>query len=172
MVVQSGTVLTTLDDVRTVRLDFPVPERLLAVLRQGKQIVAYTEAYPEREFRGTVAAVDSRVDRASRAVTVRATLQNGDDALRPGMLMRVNLVSGEIKTLAVPEAAVQMRQDQKYVFVVDGEGTARQSFVRIGRRVPGLVEIIEGLQPGTPVVVEGLSRVRDGGKVKVTKAPA
>ncbi len=167
MVVQPGEVITTLDDVSVVRLDFPVPQNFLADLERGKTIVARTESYPDRVFQGQVRAVDSRIDRESRAVIVRAYLSNKQGLLKPGMLLSVDLVKEQSRALVIPEGAVIMREDRKFVYVVGPDGSAVETDIRTGRRSPGLVEVVEGLSAGERVVTEGLVKVRNGAKLQV-----
>ena len=159
--VTPGTVITTLDDLGTVLLDFDVPETHLAGVAAGQTLTARSAAYPEREFAGEVETIDSRVDPVTRSVTVRARLPNDGGLLRPGMFMTVRVLREVAQVLMVPEQAIVPRQARRYVFVVDA-GVARQVEVETGRRASGLVEITAGLAPGSLVVVEGTQHVRDG----------
>ncbi|MDP6994242.1 MAG: efflux RND transporter periplasmic adaptor subunit, partial [Woeseiaceae bacterium] len=79
-----GDTITTIDDVAQIKLDFTVPETVIAIMQPGRKIYASSVAYPGREFAGVVTAVGSRVDPVTRAVTVRANIPNDDRALRPG----------------------------------------------------------------------------------------
>lgn len=108
--VSPGTEITTLDDIRTIKLDFPVPETFLANVASGQKIAAQSAAWPETDFEGVVRAVDSRVDPVTRAVTVRAEIANPDARLRPGMLLTVRLLKPERQTLALPEIALTDRK--------------------------------------------------------------
>ncbi len=164
-----GTSITTLDDISIIKLDFSVPERFLAALTPGLRIAAKSAAYPNRVFDGTVATINSRVDPNTRAVTVRAEILNTDNALRPGMLLTVELIRELERILVVPEAALVPVQDRQYVFVVSDSDVADRVAVEIGRRQPGLVEIINGLEDGQRVIVEGTIKARPGGKVRVVK---
>ncbi|TXI73883.1 MAG: efflux RND transporter periplasmic adaptor subunit, partial [Dokdonella sp.] len=101
--VTPGTVITTLDDIDTVKLDFSLAERYLAAVRTGLAIVVTTAAYTDRRFEGTVISVDSRVDPMTRSFLVRAEMPNADHALRAGMLMTVKLLQPAREVLGVPE---------------------------------------------------------------------
>src|SRR5690606_15038962 len=113
--VTPGTPIATLDDISTIKLDFSVPERFLSVLAPGQDVVAQSAAWPERDFRGTVATIGSRVDPVTRAVSVRANIPNGDGLLRPGMLLTVRLFEPERQTLAIPEIALTQVGSRSYV---------------------------------------------------------
>lgn len=163
--VSPGTTITTLDDSSVIKVDFSVPENFLAGLHDGMKVFATAAAFPDREFAGAVAGVDSRVDPVSRSVTVRALVPNPDGALKPGMFLNVRLSRGEQDALMIPEAALMPEQSRQFLFVVE-DGRALRREVKIGRREPGRVEIVAGLKPGERVVVEGTQKVREGAAVR------
>ena len=164
--VTPGTEITTLDDISFVKLDFSVPERFFSKLQPGLEVVARGTAWGEREFTGTVSAVAARVDPDTRAVTVRARIPNADAALRPGMLLTIRLVQSRESVLVISEAAIVQRQMQSFAFTVD-EGIASKVEVAVGRRRPGIVEVLSGLEAGQSVVTLGIDRLRDGMRVIV-----
>jgi len=159
--VTPGTVITTLDDTNTIKVDFAVPEMQLGSLARGQKVVARTSAYPGRDFSGTVASIDSRVDAATRSVVVRATVPNRDGALKPGMFMTVELTQDERPALVIPEEALVPGQARQFVFVARN-GVADKREVTLGRREPGFVEITDGLAAGEAVVIEGTLKLRHG----------
>jgi len=165
--VQPGSQITTLDDISVIKVDFTIPESFLAALGVGQSVVAQSAAYPERDFEGRVTTLDTRVDPVTRAVIVRAEIPNEDGAIRPGMLLTVDLVNNERTQISVPEEALVPIQDRKYVFVLKEDQTVEQRLITIGSRIPGTVEIIDGIEKGDQVVTLGTNRVRDGSKVKV-----
>ncbi len=168
--VRPGDPITTLDDIDVLKLDFTVPEIFLGDLRPGLEIEARSVAFPERSFSGEVTAVDTRVDPRTRAVRARAILSNQDHALRPGMLLTVQLIANRRTSLALPEEALVPVGPHQYVFVVDAEERARRVQVEIGGRRPGLVELRGGLDGSEIVILEGADQVRPGGLVRVTSA--
>lgn len=169
--VRPGDQIGTLDDLSEIKLDFTVPETQVARLAQGVQIVARTAAYPDRTFPGVIANVDSRVDPTTRAVRVRAILPNQDEAIRPGMLMTVEIHSNPRDALAVPEIALIDQADGAYAFrITSGQGgsqSAERVQVQIGARTGGMAEVLGGLNEGDRVVVEGVQSIRPGQPVRV-----
>jgi membrane fusion protein (multidrug efflux system) len=165
--VSPTTVITTLDDTSVIKLDFSVPEVFLADVREGLEITGRTTAYSDEVFRGKVTSIDSRLDPVSRAVTVRARIDNRDGRLKPGMLMTVNLQRVDAPALLIPEQALVPEGDRKFVFTVR-DAKAVRTEVHTGRRRPGEVEVLEGLIEGDVVVIEGTQKVRDGLPVKPT----
>ncbi|MBX3724966.1 MAG: efflux RND transporter periplasmic adaptor subunit [Xanthomonadales bacterium] len=170
--VSPGTVITTLDDLSVIKLDFSVPESLMANLAGGQEIAATSIAFPEREFSGVVTSVGSRVDPVSRAVTVRAELPNPDGLLKPGMLMTVALMSAPRRALVIPELSLIQVGNRQSVFVVRGDGTVEEVPVRSGARRRGEVEVVQGLNAGEVIVVEGVGKLRSGQAVTVVDRPA
>jgi membrane fusion protein, multidrug efflux system len=170
--VRPGEQIGTLDDISEIKLDFDVPETRLARLSQGVSISARTGAYPERVFEGVVAHVDSRVDPTTRTVRVRAILANADEAIRPGMLMTVEVRSNPREALAVPEVAILEQATSSRVYrVVTHEGAQSVEIVQIetGQRVGGMAEVLAGLSEGDQVIVEGMQNVRPGLPVQLTR---
>ena len=164
---QPSTVIATLDDLSVVKVDFTIPETWLSAVRVGQPITARTDAYAEVVFPGEVSAIDTRLDPRTRSATVRAAVPNPKRLLRPGMLIKVVVDRGEAPSLQVPEDALMQKGASHYVFVVGEDRVARQVDVAIGRRRVGRVEVLDGVAVDQRVVVQGLTRVRDGGPVEI-----
>ena len=169
--VSPGTLITTLDDTSIMKLDFTVPENYLFMLRRGLSVNASSVGLPKRPFTGEVTNIESRVDPVTRSITVRAEIPNADGALRQGMFMTVRLEGEAEPTLLVPEGAIVPEQGRIYVFAVRNNIAERRE-VRIGKRRPGEVEIVDGLAENDRVVVEGTQNVRDGSVVAEVAGPA
>lgn len=165
--IDPNTVITTLDDLTQVNLDFTIPETWLPTVRPGMTIEATSDAYTDREFVGKVQTVDTRLDPETRAVTVRAVLDNEDRALRPGMLLKLQVVRSRAEALLVPEESLIPDERRQFVYVIDGERRVTEREVTLGRRRYGVAEVTEGLTPGELVIVEGMVRVRPGDEVEM-----
>jgi len=166
--ISSNTAITTIDAVDLIKLDFTVPERFIATLAEGQNVEAKVEAYPGRLFKGIVTTIDSRIDPVTRSVVVRAEIPNDDNALRPGLLMTVEVISRTWTALSIAEQAVVPSGGKNYVFVVKGDQAERRQ-VTLGLRRPGYVEVQEGLTAGERVVVQGTFRLGRAG-VKIREA--
>lgn len=166
--ISPGTVITTLDDLSIIKLDFAVPEVALAPLQPGLPVSAQSVAFPDEVFAGKVSSIDTRIDPVTRSVRVRALLANDDALLKPGMFLTVQVLRRGINSLIIPEQALVPIQERQYVFVIDGT-TAHQREVRTGRRRPGQVEVIEGLAAGEIVVIEGNQSLREGSAVEIVE---
>ena len=168
-VVDSDTILTNLDDTTINKLDFTVPETYLGALDIDMNVAAQSPAYPDRKFKGTVTAISSRVDPETRTLTVRARIPNPGQLLKPGMLLTVELLKDLTQALIIPEEAVILDRDKKFVLLVKADNTVEKREIVTGRRTPGKVEIISGLKSGQQVVISGITRVRPGGSVNVVE---
>ena len=158
----SGDPITTLDDVSQIKLDFTVPETVLNLMKPGSRILARSASWGDREFAGIVRAVGSRVDPVTRAVAVRALIQNEDRALRPGMLLTVRVVTEEKQAFMLPERVVVQVGKKAFVYAVDSKNVAHRQAVQLGTRQGGNVEILAGVKEGDRIVTQGVIKLRDG----------
>jgi len=168
--INPGAVITTLDDTSTIRVDFPLPERYLNLLRPGAQLTATADAYGDEPFTGRIALIDTRVNETTRAATARAEFPNPGGRIRPGMLMRVAVQQGQRQSAAVPESAVQYEGAGAFVYrIAPGQNgsTAQRVEVETGAVENGFVEILSGIEAGDRIVGSGLNRIQPGAPVSV-----
>jgi len=168
--VETGDLITTLDDTSQIKLDFSVPAMFLAELKPGLKIKARATALDNKEYLGEVKSIDSRVDPVTRSVQVRALLPNPDGSILPGILMQVDLLRNTRQAIVIPEAALLPMASRQYVMVrvnKDGKDTVEKRDVEIGIRLPGYVEILSGLSIDEYVVTHGNSRLRPGDSLDV-----
>lgn len=165
--VKDGTDLVNVEDVRTLKVDFRLPERNLTQIKVGQNIEVVADALPGERFTGHIDAMNPRIDANGRSIEMRARLDNTGNKLRPGMFVRVRVIVGErTNALLVPEEAIVPQGGEFYVYkVVDGQ--ARRLPVKIGVRRDAQVEIVEGLATGDQVVTAGMRLSRDGQPVRI-----
>jgi membrane fusion protein (multidrug efflux system) len=165
--IQPGTVVTTLDDLTRLRVEFAVPEVFVARLAPGQRVEGTSTAYEDRSFIGEVTVVDTRIDPATRTVRAIAEFPNPDETLKPGLFLNIALTLAERpRALLVPEEAIDPVGDRAFVFAVR-DGRAVRQEVRLGTRMHGEVEVLEGITLEDQVVVRGLQRLRNGMPVHV-----
>ena len=163
--VTPGVAIATLDDLARVYVDFPLPEAQLSMAAPGRAIGGRAAAYPDREFSGVIAIIDTRIDPASRAVGVRADLPNPERLLRPGMLINVTMPGATRQALLVPEIAVVQVGRESFLYRVKDDGSVEQIDVTIGARGDGKAEVVAGANAGDRIVVDGTGKLRPGAKV-------
>lgn len=162
-IVQPGMAMVRLVRMSPLEVRFEVPERYLGALRPGLVVEIESEAFRGEVFEASVSFVAPEVREATRTVTVRASMENPEGRLRPGMFVEVGLVIAEREnSRVVPEAAVMQRGRETMVMRANGEGRAEIVPVQVGVRFDGKMEIVEGLAAEDRVVVEGLIKAQPG----------
>jgi membrane fusion protein (multidrug efflux system) len=166
--------LTSLDPVFA---DFALPQQYVGQLTPGLEVHVTTDALPGRVFNGKLTAINSMVDSSTRNITLQATLESPDHALRPGMFAKAEVTLPEKhKTLVVPGSAISYAPFGDSVFVIDkkkDEKTGkesqviRQQFVRVGEARGDFVAITQGLKAGDMVVSTGVFKLRNGMTVTI-----
>lgn len=161
-----GTAVTTVVDLDPMKLEFRIPERYMGQVRLKQPVKLETDAYPGAGITGEVYFINPIVDTDSRTVLLKAAVPNPDGRLRHGMFARAELII-EIKekSVVIPETALLHQGDLTFVYAIDGEQKAQMRPVKVGLRLPGAVEIVEGLKAGEQVVAEGHQKLFPGVKV-------
>lgn len=169
--VSPGDVITTLNDDSKMKLDFTVPSVYLSSLSNGLNVQAKSRDLNNKVLIGKVASVDNQIDPVTRAIKVRAILENPDYELKQGMLMEVTLQTKERQSLVISEAALMPLASNNFVFVVkesaDKKIIAERKKVEIGQRLVGFVEVTSGLLEGEKVVTHGVQKLRSGQSIKI-----
>ena len=164
--VKDGADLVNVDDVGAVLVDFRLPEGVLSRLKLAQEVDVTLDGLPGRNFRGRVEAIDSQLDADGRSLLVRARLDNPQGVLRPGMFARASIVFAvREQAVVVPEEALVPQGGKQYLLkvVAGGQGMVTQRVeARLGLRVPGKAEILQGLKAGDTVVTAGQSRLMRG----------
>jgi len=164
--IDNDTVVTTLDDLSEVQVEFQLPEIFYGNVRRGLEINAASAAFPGRSFTAKITNVDSRIDETARAFRVRAAMPNPDLLLPAGMFMTISIVLDGRDAMMVPEAAVIFEGPVAYVYVVENDKAVRRE-VQLGQRRRNLAEITGGLSSGDIVVQRGTQNLRDGSPVAI-----
>jgi membrane fusion protein (multidrug efflux system) len=168
--VRDGADLVNVEDIRTLKADFRLPERYLPQLKPGLPVEVAADALPGSAYAGAIEAINPRIDASGRSLEVRARLDNADGRLRPGMFARVRVLLGDRpNALMVPEEAVVPLGDDFFVYTV-ADGKAKRVRVKLGVRRDAQVELLEGVKPGEQVVTAGIRVQRDGQPVRIVGA--
>lgn len=169
--VSSAKAITTIDDMSAVTVAFDIPESAAGKLAIGQAVGATSAALPGETLSGTVSALDSRIDPASRTLRVEARVDNQRGLIRPGMGITILLsIPGEPRP-AVPSLAIQWDRQGSFVWkLVDGK--VRRTPVQVVGRRSGMVTVAGEVGAGDRVVTEGVLRLREGMSVAAETAPA
>ncbi len=169
--VTSQTSIATIDDRSSILVDFHVPERFAAMIEIGAPVRATPLANPNREYAGTVTAIDNRIDEKSRTLWVQATIANPSDSLRAGMSFQIAMQFPGESYPAVSPLAVQWGSEGAFIWAVE-DGKAKRVPVRIIQRNTESVLVDAPILAGSIVVTEGVQSVREGGGVRIAGDPA
>ena len=175
-----GTLIVTLQALRPIYADFLLPQQALDKIEVGQPVTAKTDTYPGKTFKGKITAINPKVDTSTRNVQVRATIENPDKQLVPGMYVTVDTEVGEPrKMVTLPQTAISYNSYGDLVYVVEEKGkgpdgkpqlTVRQTFVAVGPTRGDQVAITKGLKEGTTVVTAGQMKLRNGVPVVVNNS--
>ncbi len=171
-----GAEVVSLQALDRVFVDYRLPERVLARLALGQAVKVLVQAFPGRSFPGRITAIDPAIDVATRMVRVRGTLDNPDQALRPGMFADVETLEAQPEeVIVVPETAITYNPYGNAVFVVV-EAEAGLKVVRrpveTGAVRDGTVAVTRGLEAGERVVAVGQNKLRNEQAVVIAPEPA
>lgn len=166
-----GTAIVTLQSLDPIFVDFSLPERHLQALAIGQIVEVEAAAYPGETFTGLISAISPKVEAQTRNVPLRASFDNADRRLRPGMFARVAvLIGGMDRVLTLPRTAISFYPYGDSVFVIQGNGedlVVERRQVTTGRTRAGRVEIVTGLSAGDRVVSAGQLKLRSGQQVRI-----
>jgi membrane fusion protein (multidrug efflux system) len=175
--INAGQQVVPLTSLDALFADFALPQQYLGQLKPGLEVHVTTDALPGRVFGGKLTAINSMVDSSTRNITLQATLENPDHALRPGMFAKAEVTLPEKhKTLVVPGSAISYAPFGDSVFVIDKQKdektgkesqVIRQQFVRVGEARGDFVAIKQGLKAGEVVVGTGVFKLRNGMTVTI-----
>jgi membrane fusion protein, multidrug efflux system len=168
----TGKPIVSLQSLKPVYADFSLPQQELARLQTGMSVRLTTDAYPGRQFEGTLTAMNPDLDQQTRSVWLQATFENAEQLLRPGMFARVEvLLPEEQPVLAIPATSVLSAPYGDSVYVIESkpgkdntrpELVVRQQFIRTGRARGDFVSVESGLKAGDRIVSAGIFKLRNG----------
>jgi membrane fusion protein (multidrug efflux system) len=165
--VTQGAVIASLQQITSLKVDFSLPEKYVSEVKQGETLHMSVDGFSE-EFSARIAAVEPKIDEATRTLRVRALVNNSKSQLYPGAFAKINLNISSSDALMVPTNAIIPEARGKKVFVVKG-GKAEPVMVQTGFRNENKIQVVSGLEAGDTVMVSSIMMVKPGVDVKVGK---
>ncbi len=173
---KAGDPIVSLQSLDPVYVNFSVPQQQLGELRVGGEVRVTAQGIKSSDTTGTITALNSVVDEATRNIQIQATLGNPDGKLRPGMFVEAQVAVGAGgPVVALPTSAISYAPYGNSVFIV-GEmkspkgqtyNGVRQQFVKLGSSRGDQVAVVSGVKPGEEVVTSGVFKLRNGAAVVV-----
>lgn len=167
----AGQPILQLTQINKLKAYINVQENYFPYLKNGMKLTIVSDIYPGKQFPATVEMVYPTIDPSSHTFTVKVTIPNASETLRPGMYVSTSIQVGKVKGMLVPYQSVLklIGSNERYVFVNDG-GKAKRITVTLGKRFDRDVEIIsEELKEGDELIVVGQGRLVDGVKLEIVK---
>ncbi|MBQ5855866.1 MAG: efflux RND transporter periplasmic adaptor subunit [Bacteroidales bacterium] len=163
--------LFVVQNITPVKMLINISESNYSKVSKGMEVEIVADAFPEEVFKGKVNLIYPTIDPRSHTFPVEITVDNKDEKLRPGMFARVTVNYGNNFRVVVPDNAVlkQVGADEKYVYVLNEDGTVTHTPVKVGVRMGKRYEIISGIDDGATIVTSGQTRLRNNIKVDIVK---
>tara|TARA_R110002095_G_scaffold189017_1_gene166509 strand:- start:1288 stop:2829 length:1542 start_codon:yes stop_codon:yes gene_type:complete len=156
--VRPGTQILSIADLSTVWITADIYEKNIPLLNSlaGKPVRVFNEAWPDQSFEARIFFTGEIMDEKTRTVAMRAIATNADHLLKPGMFVNIEFKPATGKeVLTVPLSALQEHAGQDFVFVHTGGDQFEKRLVNLGKQNESSAVILEGLQPGERVVLNG-----------------
>ena len=161
----------TVEQIKPVKLLVAISESEYTKVKKGDSVEITADALPGEVFYGKVGKIYPTIDAATRTFTAEVVVKNEKNLLRPGMFARALVNFGSNHNVVIPDVAVVKQQGsgERFVYVLNNDGTVTYQKVILGRRMGAEYEVLEGLQDGAVIVTGGMIRLKDGVKVSVNK---
>ncbi len=164
--VSNSTIITSLQQVDPMKIDFSVPEKYVANVNIGKEI-NFTTPGMEDHFVAKIYAIESKIDAATRSIRVRALCPNPKRLLYPGSFARIDLKLFPDKScIMIPARSTVPLMEGDQVFVLR-KGKAKAIEIKTGYRNELEIEVTDGLAPNDTLITSGLLQIKDGMPVRV-----
>ncbi|MBQ7362630.1 MAG: efflux RND transporter periplasmic adaptor subunit [Bacteroidaceae bacterium] len=162
--------ILVVEQITPVKMNINVSEPYYAKIDKKTEVSVQFEAYGEEQFPATVSIVYPTIDATTHTFPVELKINNKDRRVRPGMYGRAIVNFGTKSHVVVPDQAVikQLGSGDYYVYVYNN-GKVSYNKVTLGRRMGDKYEIVNGVEPGSQVVVAGQNRLANGVEVEVIK---
>ncbi len=162
--IRTGTLLYKIADLSAVWANFDVYEPDIGFIREGQSISIKLEAYPGQNFGGRIEFINPVMDEKTRVISVRASVPNPGGRLKPGMFLTADIESaltGKRPPLVIPVSAPLLTGRRAVVYVADAQEKGRYvgKTVRLGARLGGFYQVIDGLDEGEKVVTNGSFKI-------------
>lgn len=175
--IQPGEHIVTLTQRDPMMVNFSLSEKDRPKLAPGQVLSLTVDAHGDKAFEGKLTSIDPQILNATRTVNLQGEIPNKEGLLFPGMFARIKVrIMEKPQSVVIPETAIKETLYGSWVYVVmqnpKGEGqVAQRKIVKVGERMPGTVEITQGLETGDLVVAVGSEKLSDGAVVRLdTKA--
>jgi membrane fusion protein (multidrug efflux system) len=164
-----GSIITTIDDIDKLKVDFTLPEKYNLLLKPNLKITAKSVVLSNKKFEGDILAIVPRVSPVSRSIAVRGIIDNRDHILKPGMMLKISVKLNDREVIRIPEKSLSSIGERHYVFVISKDNKAKRRYVTTGERSNGFIEIEKGLGVSDKIIIDGTSKLSDNDLVTIIR---
>ncbi|MBN1414642.1 MAG: efflux RND transporter periplasmic adaptor subunit [Bacteroidales bacterium] len=160
--------IVTLMQISPLKAKINITESYFPLVKKGMKAAVRIDIFPDRQFTGEVFRVYPTISADTRTIPVELVIGNPGEVLRPGMFARVSLDLGEVSSLIVPAIAVikQEGTNDRYIFLSNGDTTARKILVEIGTRFDDKLEVVSNeIKEGDRIIVAGQEKLMEGSRI-------
>jgi membrane fusion protein (multidrug efflux system) len=172
-----GDKIVTLQDIRSILVDFYVPQKEIASVTIGQTVEVTTDSYPGRTFEGKITVINPIVDPQIRNIQIEAAIDNSERELLPGMFVSLVIQLGRpVRYLTLPQTAIAYKPYGDTVYVIRSEGNgpegqpmlvAKQTFVTLGDTRGDQVAVVKGIEEDDRIVTAGQLKLKNGSPVVI-----
>jgi membrane fusion protein (multidrug efflux system) len=163
---RAGDAITELANLNEIRVSFSAPERYLAQLKRGAEVIVSSPVYPGHEVIGKIMAIEPVLESDTRTAQITARVKNPGQKFRSGMSANVSVILNERpEALTIPTEAVFANGNQSFVYMVNPDSTVMPVPVILGLQLADVVEVTSGLEKGMQIVTAGHQKLFPGAKV-------
>ena len=167
--VAENSLVINLEDASTLFVDVDIPEVFAPNIKKGLNVEVKFSGDKEKNYKGIVDSVSSRINTDKRSLASRIKLDNSNLEILPGALLEITINYNERNSLGIPDTSVILEGNKVYIYKVDDKNITKRIEIVIGNRSRGFLEVKSGLNEGDNIVAEGLKKVRPNGKIKPIK---
>lgn len=164
-----GEMIVRLESIDPIYVEFALPQQHFQELNIGKTLRLRANGLKDEEFEGTISALDSRLDEATRNIKIQGTVKNPQGKLRPGMFVNVDVLLPEKEVISIPTSSISYAPYGDSVYIVTN-GQVQQQFVKLGQTRGDQVAVLTGLKEGDEVVSAGVFKLRSGAPVQINNS--
>ncbi len=165
--VTKGSFLSSLDNNTKMKLELNLPERLTPFLTTDIKIRATSSNLANKKFTGKLDFIDTRIDKGTRTIAAYSLLDNNDNILKPGLLMKVDLILESINdAILIPEEALLSINGKHFVYVINEDRSVLKE-ITIGVRSDALIQVTSGLNENDMVVFMGQEKLKDQSLINI-----
>ena len=139
---------------------------LCCLPKKDLKLKATFSAYKDKTYRGKIESIASRVDAQTRSILARAKINNENSEILPGSLLEIEIFYNEKNALSVPDTSIMYEGSKKFIYKIIENNIIKKTEIETGVRNQGNLEVLSGLNEGDKIIVEGLTKVRPGMKIK------